>query len=164
MPGPWLGTLPFSLIFVAAGLSTVLVSRSIKRFGYRATFVGASLIVAAGGCIIAIAVQLALFPLFCVGVALTGAANASAGYYRYLAADTNPEARSQAISWVLASGLIAALVGPFAATALRDATTTPFVASYLLVAALGLAAAADVFPAQTAPAGWRCPGTDGPAR
>ncbi len=137
-----LATLPFSLIFVAAGLSTVLVSRSIGRFGYRSTFVSANLVAAAGGCVSAVAVQLSLFPLFCVGVALTGAANASAGYYRYLAADTNPRARSQAISRVLAGGLLAALVGPFAATAVRDVTSAPFAASYLLVAAIGLAAAA----------------------
>ena len=36
---------------------------------------------------------------------------------------------------------MAAVVGPFAATALRDATPTPDVASYLLVATLGATAA-----------------------
>jgi MFS family permease len=45
------------------------------------------------------------------------------------------------VATVLAGGFVAAVVGPFAATALRDATPTPYIASYLLVAALGATAA-----------------------
>lgn len=141
-PRPGLATLPFSLLFVAGGLTAFLASRSISRFGHRATFVGAGLVAALGGTVSAVAIARGSFVLFCVGTAVVGASNASAGYYRYLAADTNPDARARAVSTVLAGGLVAALAGPFVATALRDATRTPYVASYLLVAALGLGAAA----------------------
>lgn len=89
----------------------------------------------------AVAIASGTFALFCVGTAIVGAANASAGYYRYLAADSNPEARARAVSTVLAGGLVAALVGPFLATGLRDVLPTEYVASYLLVALLGLASA-----------------------
>lgn len=72
---------------------------------------------------------------------MVGASNAGAGYYRYLAAGTNPDARARAVSTVLAGGLVAALAGPFVATAVRDVTRTPYAAFYLLVAVLGLGAA-----------------------
>ncbi|SEP65535.1 MFS transporter [Microlunatus flavus] len=141
-PRPDLATLPFSLLFVAGGLTTFLASRSIGRFGHRATFVAAGLVAAGGGTISALAIARGSFVLFCLGTAVVGASNATAGYYRYLAADTNPATRARAVSTVLAGGLVAALAGPFVATALRDVTRTPYVASYLLVAALGLGAAA----------------------
>jgi MFS family permease len=141
-PSPALATVPFSALFVAAGLSTFLVSRSIGRFGHRRTFVVAGLVAALGGAVSAVAIGTGTFALFCVGTAIVGAANASAGYYRYLAADSNPEARARAVSTVLAGGLVAALVGPFLATGLRDVLPTAYVASYLLVAVLGLASAA----------------------
>jgi MFS family permease len=140
-PRPGLATLPFSLLFVAAGLTTFLASRAIGRFGHRATFVAAGLVAAAGGTISAVAIAHSSFTLFCVGTAVVGASNASAGYYRYLAADSNPGGRARAVSTVLAGGLVAALAGPFVATALRDVTRTPYVASYVLVAVLGLGAA-----------------------
>ena len=141
-PSPALATLPFSLLFVAAGLATFGASRAIGRFGHRATFVASGLVAALGGTVSAVAVAHGSFGLFCLGTAVVGASNATAGYYRYLAADTNPDARARAVSTVLAGGLVAALAGPFLATALRDVTRTPFVASYLLVAVLGLASAA----------------------
>ena len=53
---------------------------------------------------------------------------AGTGYYRYLAAESMPGERPRAVARVLAGGLVAAVVGPFAATALRDATPTPYVA------------------------------------
>jgi MFS family permease len=141
-PRPALATLPFSLLFVAAGLTTFLASRAIGRFGHRVTFVAAGLVAAAGGTVSALAIAHASFGLFCVGTALVGASNAGVGYYRYLAADTNPDARARAVSTVLAGGLVAALAGPFVATAVRGLTPTPYVASYLLVAVLGLGSAA----------------------
>jgi MFS family permease len=140
-PRPALATLPFSLLFVAAGLTTFVASRCIGRFGHRATFVVAGLVAAAGGTVSALAIARGSFGLFCVGTALVGASNATVGYYRYLAADTNPDARARAVSTVLAGGLLAALAGPFVATAVRDVTRTPYVASYLLVAVLGVGAA-----------------------
>ncbi len=140
-PTPALATLPFSLLFVAAGLTTFVASRSIGRFGHRATFVAAGVVAAAGGSVSALAIARGSFGLFCLGTAIVGASNASAGYYRYLAADSNPTARARAVSTVLAGGLVAAIAGPFVATGVRDVRATPYVASYLLVAVLGLGAA-----------------------
>ena len=140
-PTAQLATLPFSAIFLAAGLSTFVVSRAIGRFGYRRVFIAAAAAAAVSGCVSAAAIQLGNFWLFCAGTALIGVYQAGAGYYRYLAAESMPGARPRAVATVLAGGLVAAIVGPFAATALSDATPTPYVASYLLVAVLGASAA-----------------------
>ncbi len=139
-PTRLLATVPFSLIPVAAAVATFAWSRAIGRRGYGRAFVVAPAFAVAAGLVSALAVQLDLFWLFCVGTALVGVYQAGTGYYRYAAADAVPGARARAVSTVLAGGLLAALVGPFVATALTHATATPYVASYLLVAAAGLAA------------------------
>ncbi|HEY1618707.1 MAG TPA: MFS transporter [Streptosporangiaceae bacterium] len=136
-----LATLPFTIIFVSAGASTFFISRAIGRVGHRAAFIGFSCFAALSGCASAVAIQFDLFWLFCVGTAMIGVYSAGAGYYRYLAAESMPRERARAVTTVLAGGLVAALVGPFLATALSKVTPTPYVASYLLVAVLGTAAA-----------------------
>lgn len=140
-PTPALATLPFSAIFLAAGLSTFVVSRAIGRFGYRRVFIGIAISAAVSGSVSAAAIQLGEFWLFCAGTSLIGVYSAGTGYYRYLAAESMPAERPRAVATVLAGGFVAAVVGPFAATALRDATPIPYVASYLLVAVLGVIAA-----------------------
>jgi MFS family permease len=139
-PTRLLATVPFSLIPLAAAVATFAWSRAIGRRGYGHAFVAAPAFAVAAGLVSALAVQLDLFWLFCVGAALVGVYQAGTGYYRYAAADAVPGARARAVSTVLAGGLVAALVGPFVATALTHATATPYVASYLLVAGAGLAA------------------------
>jgi MFS family permease len=141
-PTPQLATVPFSIIFLAAGLSTFGISRAIGRFGHRATFTTFAAAAAASGCVSAVAVHSGDFWLFCIGTALIGVYAAGSGYYGYLAAESMPTARARAVATVLAGGLAAALVGPFLATGLRNVTATPYVGSYALVAVLGVAAAA----------------------
>lgn len=139
-PTPGLATVPFSVLFLAAGLSTFVVSRAIGRFGHRLVFTAAAAVAAFGGGVSAIGIQLGRFWLFCVGTAMVGVYTAAAAYYRYLAAESMPRARARAVSQVLAGGLLAAIVGPFLATALQGVTSTAYVGSYLLVAVLGAAA------------------------
>ena len=139
-PTRTLATVPFGLIPVVAASSTFLLSRGIGRYGYRRVFALASSSAVVAGLVSATAVHLHLFWLFCVGTAIVGVQQAGAGYYRYAAAESNPDARAKAVSTVLAGGLVAALVGPFLATWAGDVTTTPYVGSYLLVAMCGAVA------------------------
>ncbi|QFU97913.1 hypothetical protein KDY119_01419 [Luteimicrobium xylanilyticum] len=141
-PSRVLATVPFSLIPLAAAASTFAWSRLVGRAGYRRAFGVAPAFAVVAGLVCALAVQLDQFWLFCVGTAFVGVYQAGTGYYRFAAAESWPDARARAVSTVLAGGLVAALVGPFLATALTHATPTPYVASYLLVAAAGLAALA----------------------
>ena len=58
-----------------------------------------------------------IFKLFTLSTTLLGISNSFVGYYRFAAADVADAAfRSQAISWVLAGGIVAAILGPLAAT------------------------------------------------
>lgn len=136
-PSPGLATLPYASIFLAAGISTTVISRALGRFQARHVLTVTALFAAVSGVVSAIGVQTSSFWLFFAGTALVGVYTAGAGYYRYLAAESVPDERAGAVSLVLSGGLAAAIIGPFLATALRDVTGTPFVGSYLLVAVLG---------------------------
>jgi MFS family permease len=139
-PSRELATLPFSLIPVATMLTTFAVSRMIGRVGYRRTFLAAPVAAAVAGLVSAAGVQWHAFWLFCVGTALVGVYSAGAAYYGYAAAEANPTTRARAVTTLLAGGLVAALLGPFVATAVKGVTGTPYVASYLLVSLFGVGA------------------------
>jgi MFS family permease len=63
-PTPALATLPFSVIFLAAGLSTFVVSRAIGRFGYRRVFI----VVAGFAAAASDAVGVYLLAMFAIGL------------------------------------------------------------------------------------------------
>jgi len=116
-----LATLPLALMQLAVMLATIPASLLMKRYGRRLGFmVGASIGMVGGG-LGAIAIIAASFPLFCTALILIGVFNGFAGYYRFAAADAADDAfRPQAISLVVAGGVIAALVGPGLATVSKD--------------------------------------------
>jgi MFS family permease len=128
-PSPGLATLPYALIFLTAGLCTGFISRALTRRPPRIVLSVTGAAAVASGLVSAAGVQFDIFWLFCLGTASAGVYTAGAGYYRYLAAESTPDARAGAVSAVLAGGLVAAVIGPFLATALKDLTATPFVGS-----------------------------------
>ena len=139
-PVPGLATLPFALISICSWLVTYPASAFMRRRGRRAGFVAGTSAAALGGALSITAVWFGSFALFCAGVALIGVHQAFAGYYRYAAADISaPERRAKSISAVLSGGVLAAVAGPFLATAVRDVLPVPFAGSYALVTLLGLA-------------------------
>ncbi|MFT0847683.1 MFS transporter [Actinomycetaceae bacterium L2_0104] len=140
-PSAALATLPYASIFLVAGISTAFISRALTRFRPRTVFTTTALAAVASGVVSSLGLQFSSFWLFCTGTALVGIYTAGAAYYRYTAAEAAPEARARAVSTVLSGGLVAAIIGPFLATALQGLTSTPFVGSYLLVALLGVCAA-----------------------
>lgn len=112
-----LATLPLALRQVATTLATVPAALLMRRLGRRSGFVLGALI----GCTSAgIGIQSLLlenFWLFCLAIGLNGVANGFVGYYRFAAADAAPPHwRAQAISWVVAGGVAAAIAGPQLAT------------------------------------------------
>jgi MFS family permease len=104
-----LATVPITAFVLGTALSTAPMSLFMQRFGRRAGFLLGALWGLAG-CLIAVyAIVIGSFWLFCLGTHLCGYYQASAGYYRFAAADTASESyRPKAISWVLAGGLAAA--------------------------------------------------------
>ena len=115
-----LATLPIGIQFVMTMVATVPASLLMKRIGRRDGFTVGASIGLAGALLGFWAIMEASFTLFCVGLALIGAANGFAQYYRFAAADAASEAfRSRAISLVLAGGVIAS-IGPLLADWSKD--------------------------------------------
>ena len=138
-PFPALATLPFALISVGSWAATYPASAFMKRYGRKAGFLLGSSSAVIGGMVSVAALYTGQFVLFCIGIACIGVYQAFAAYYRYAAADiVPPEQRGKAISTVLSGGVIAAVVGPFLATAVKDIAPVEFVGSYALVTVLAL--------------------------
>jgi cyanate permease len=84
----------------------------------------------------------ASFPIFLTGSVITGVYMSAQGFYRFAAADTASEAfRPKAISWVMAGGLISAIVGPQLVKATADAMAVTFMGTYLAVMILNIVGA-----------------------
>lgn len=112
-PDKTLATLPMACQLAAMAVSTVPASMLMKALGRRAGFmIGASCGIA-GGLLGAWAILEGRFFIFVAGTMLVGVANAHAMYYRFAAADMVPApAKAKAISWVVAGGIVAAILGP----------------------------------------------------
>lgn len=160
---PCFATLPISMIVLGSMLAATPISAIMQRFGRRAGFLLGTLGGAAGGAIGAYGLYTASFPVFLLGSLLTGIYMSAQGFYRFAAADTASEAfRPKAISYVMAGGLVSAIIGPQVVKLTADAYVIPFFGTYLAVIAVNLLGSALFFfidiprppvPAQDAPRG-----------
>jgi len=127
-------TLPLALMQLAVMLATIPASLLMRQIGRRLGFMVGVGFGMAGGGIAAYAVTLNSFSLFSVGLFLIGIFNGFSGYYRFAAADAAEESfRPQAISLVIAGGVLAALIGPTLATTTREWIPNAMFAGSLLV-------------------------------
>jgi MFS family permease len=140
-PDKLLATLPFSLITVMTASATIPASFLMARWGRRAGFVLGALLGGSGGAISTVAIFQQSFIAFCVGNALMGCFQAVAQYYRFAAADAaEPAFKSRAVSWVMAGGVAAALLGPGIAGFSKDLfAPVAFAGSYLAIVVLAAA-------------------------
>ena len=141
-PLGWMATLPVMGYVVGGALSTGLVAKSQSRWGRRVSF-QLGLAVALGSALLAAyAAWSHNFWLLVGATLIAGYYSANGQLYRFAAAELSaPDFREKAVSWVLAGGLIGAVVGPNMASRTRGLTDTPFVGAYLAlagVAVLGL--------------------------
>ncbi len=133
-------TLPISMIVLGSMLSATPVSAIMQRFGRRAGFFLGAAGGAAGALIAAYGLYISSFPIFLAGSFLTGIYMSAQGFYRFAAADTaSDEYRAKAISYVMAGGLVSAIIGPQLASATSlSLTAIPFVGTYVAVAVLNI--------------------------
>ncbi len=136
---PCLATLPISFIvfgsMITAPWLSPLMQRNGRRFGF---FLGAAA-GAVGAMISAYGLYIGSFYLLLLGSLLTGIYMSAQGFYRFAATDTASDAfRPKAISYVMAGGLISAIIGPQLNKLVQDAFVVPFLGTYLTVAALNL--------------------------
>ena len=136
---PCLATLPISMIVIGSMLSATPVSAIMQRFGRRIGFFVGTLGGALGGAVGAYGLYSASFSLFLLGSLLTGLYMSAQGFYRFAAADTASDTfRPKAISYVLAGGLISAIIGPQLVKVTAEAMVVPFLGTYVAVIALNV--------------------------
>lgn len=130
-------TLPISMIVLGSMLSATPVSAIMQRYGRRAGFFLGTAGGALGGAVGAYGLYIASFPIFLAGSLLTGIYMSAQGFYRFAAADTASDAfRPKAISYVMAGGLVSAVMGPQIVKWTADAYVIPFLGTY--IAAIGV--------------------------
>ncbi len=139
-PSAWLATLPVSGYVLGAALSTGLVAKHQRHFGRQRAFMLGNLVGCAAALLCVFAVTQKLFWLLVVATVIAGYANANAGLYRFAATELVPTAlKERAISWVLAGGIIGAVVGPNLASASRTwIDGAPFAGAYAALAGVAL--------------------------
>lgn len=112
-----LATLPLAVRQIATMTTTIPASLLMQRIGRRNGFLIGTLVGIIGASLAIYSLSIAHFWLFTVAMGWLGVSNSFVGYYRFAAADVADDAwRSQAISWVIAGGIIAAILGPWLAT------------------------------------------------
>lgn len=139
-PNACWATLPISMTVIGSMLTATPISAFMQRYGRRAGFVAGALGGALGAAIGAWGLSTGSFFLFCLGALFTGIYMSAQGFYRFAAADTASDSfRPKAISWVMAGGLLSAVVGPQLVKVTADYAAIPFLGSYLAVIGLNLA-------------------------
>lgn len=135
-------TIPLTMIFLGAVLTSIPASYFMQRYGRRAGFCVGALFGISSGALAIYAIYAVSFSIFCVANFLHGVYRGIAHYYRFAAIEVSTtDLQPHAISYVLAGGVVAALLGPQIAILTRDMLTPmPFAGAYLAVVALGLTA------------------------
>lgn len=137
-----LATLPVSFMVLGTALGMLPAGMIMRRFGRRRSFLGSSI----GGTITSLlaawAVLGASFWLFTLPCAAMGFVTAFVQQFRFAAADTaSPAFRPRAISWVMAGGILAGVIGPQTVILTRDLfAPILFAGTYIALAGLSFLA------------------------
>ncbi|MEM8750926.1 MAG: MFS transporter [Pseudomonadota bacterium] len=116
-----LATAPVTGYNIGVALMALPAAILMSRIGRRLGFMAGAALGMAGMLISTWAILQGNFWLFCVGLLLNGAGGSFTQQYRFAAADQGTEDfKPKAISWVLAGGLFAAIIGPQTAIYSRD--------------------------------------------
>ena len=138
-PSPALATIPISLIVFGSMTTAPWLSALMQKYGRRVGFFVGALGGALGAGIASLGLYLDNFAVFLIGSYLTGIYMSAHGFYRFAAADSaSDDFRPRAISYVMAGGLLSALIGPQLVKFTSDATVVPFLGTYLSAVLINL--------------------------
>ena len=132
-------TLPISLIVLGSMMAATPVSAIMQNYGRRTGFLIGTAAGASGGAVGAYGLYVASFPIFLLGSFVTGISMSGQGFYRFAAADTASDSfRPKAISYVMAGGLLSAVIGPQLVKVTAESMVIPFLGTYLAVIAVNV--------------------------
>ncbi|MEP5759722.1 MAG: MFS transporter [Litoreibacter sp.] len=138
-PNPCLATLPISMIVFGSMTTAPWLSPLMQRRGRRFGFIVGALCGALGAAIALSGLWFSSFPIFLLGSYISGIYMSAQGFYRFAAADSASDAfRPKAISYVMAGGLLSAVIGPQMNKVLMDLSVVPFVGTYVFIIATNL--------------------------
>ena len=141
-PSPALATIPISLIVFGSMTTAPWLSALMQHFGRKLGFYIGAAGGAAGAAVSAAGLWVDSFAIFLVGSYLTGIYMSAQGFYRFAATDRASDSfKPKAISYVMAGGLLSALIGPQLVKATSEATVIPFLGTYAAVIVINLAGA-----------------------
>lgn len=131
-------SLPFTLQLLATMFTSIPAAMLMAKIGRKAAFLISTIIAMLGAATCAYAVIEHNFILFTLGSVFIGIFSGFANYYRFTAADSvDHEHKSRAISYVLAGGVLAAIIGPNLANHTRELIdNAAFAGSYASIIAL----------------------------
>lgn len=142
-PSPMLATLPISIFVVGMAACTFPAGAIARRHGRRAAFMAGTGAGVLTGVLAMLGVVLGSFWLFCLSTFFGGAYAAVVLSFRFAAADgVAPNRRARALSYVMAGGVAAGVVGPQLVTWTMDWWLPyMFAATYVVQAAVAAVAA-----------------------
>ncbi|MBR0991314.1 MFS transporter [Bradyrhizobium japonicum] len=112
-PDMSLATVPLSMYVLGLAAGTLPTGAISRRFGRRAAFVVGTGLGTLTGLLGSFAILHGSFALFCIATFLGGLYGSVAQSYRFAAADGASAAyRPKAVSWVMAGGVFAGVLGP----------------------------------------------------
>ena len=137
-----LATAPVTGFNVGLALGALPAAALIRRAGARGGFMLGTLVTAIGGALATWALFQDAFWLFAAGLLVVGGGSAFVQQLRFAAADSAPSAfKAKAISFVMAGGVVTAIIGPQIVIFTHDLfAPVPFAGSFaaiLLLAAVG---------------------------
>lgn len=135
----FMATMPLSLMMLANMSAVIPAAMMMRRYGRRAGFMFSSSFAIVGPAVAAYAIYIQSFTGFCAGTMLMGVYQGFSVYFRFAAADTaSDEFKPRAISWVLAGGVAAAILGPNIANWTADLfMPVPFMGAYVAMIGIG---------------------------
>jgi MFS family permease len=142
-PDPALATLPISVMVVGMWAGTLPVGMLAKAFGRRFALQAGSVFGILSGIVSCLAMLPGSFLLLLLGTLCGGLYAAAHQSYRFAAADTaSVHFRAKAVSWVLAGGVFAGVIGPQLVILTKDAWSAYlFAGTYLAQSGCALLAA-----------------------
>lgn len=142
-----LATAPLTGFNVGVALGALPAAAIIRALGHRNGFMTGTLLTAFGGLVATIALFQSNFWLFAFGLMVVGGGNAFIQQFRFAAADNAPaEFKARAISFVLAGGIVTAVIGPQTVIFTHDLLApVPFAGSFAAIIVLAAIGAAILF-------------------
>jgi MFS family permease len=153
-PDKSLATAPVTGFNVGVALGAIPAAWLLRNIGGRNGFMAGALLSAIAGALAAAALFQSNFWFFVASLALLGVGGAFVQQIRFAAADNSPpEFKAQAISWVLAGGIVSAILGPQAVIFTKDMfAPIQFAGSYLAIIGFAIAGIALLLPLRLAKA------------